>query len=243
MGLRRLEMKVIRTICFSHISSVIRTLASSFWRTWNCFVITRRVTLAVEICPCALNQKSRTITDGDVGGHLLPCALLSRLSGTVNGFSIATSLSRRLCSSHAWFAAYLPNLSKDSIASFPLSSLTGTSSAERKYWCAWRAGLIWPAVLNRQSRSTRRNSVGANIIGATLLRSTGWVFGGVERQSGKTFFFHFLDNPWHFDGRYRIVDWTRHDGHQWLLGRVLKSRRARLHAPHYLSQHWLRWSV
>jgi len=58
------------------------------------------ITLAVAIWPGALDQNSWTVSDGDGGGHLLPYAVLPRLSGTAHGVSRVTSLSRRLCSPH-----------------------------------------------------------------------------------------------------------------------------------------------
>ena len=45
----------------------------------------------------------------------------------------------------------------------------------------------------------------------------------------------------HFDGRYRCKDRTRHYGHQWLLGCVPRSRRARLHTPRRQPQHRVHW--
>ena len=36
-GVPRLEVTVMRTNYFSRISTVTRTLTSSFWRTWDCF--------------------------------------------------------------------------------------------------------------------------------------------------------------------------------------------------------------
>ena len=72
------------------------SLATSFWRTWDCFAARWHVILAVAIWTSALHLNSRTLSGGDVGeGHLLPYALLLRLPGTFHGSSGVTSLSRK----------------------------------------------------------------------------------------------------------------------------------------------------
>jgi hypothetical protein len=111
-----LELTVMRTVNFSRISSWTWILESSFWKTWGWFAAKWRVTLAVKIWPGALTPDA-TVLGGDVGGGLLPCSRSPNLSSTVHGFSILTTLSRRLCSSHTTScSAHLLAVSKESIA-------------------------------------------------------------------------------------------------------------------------------
>ena len=72
------------------------------------------------------------------------------LSSTVHGFSILTSLYRKLCFSHTTsYAANLPDVSNKSIASVLIRSRTGASSAERPCSGTCRAALKTSAVLTR----------------------------------------------------------------------------------------------
>jgi len=160
-----------RTSHFSRFSSATRILASSFWRTWHYFAVRFPVIFVVAIWPGALNLNWRTVSDGDVAEQLLSYALRRSLSGMIHGSSRVNLLYRRLCTLHTTScAAFLPTLYTKRIASVPIQSRHGAYSAERRCSCTWRGALRRSAVL---ARSTKASSVGANSIGATLLRGSG----------------------------------------------------------------------
>jgi hypothetical protein len=142
-------------------------------------------TCGCDMALCA-EPKLKDSSDGDVaGGHMLPCALLRHLSGTVHGFSRVTPLSRRLCSSHTSCAAYLPTLPNENIALAPIPPQTGANSAEKLlvYFegCSEKIGGPNKTVEIDESKFGRRKYHRGDPVKGQ------WVFGGVERESGKTF--------------------------------------------------------
>ena len=109
-----------------------------------------------------------TVSGGDVGESLFSCAPSPNLLGTLHGFSIQTSLSRRFCFSHTTTCAMnLPALSNESMVSALLRSRTGASSAETMLvyteGCYEKIGGS-----TRPPRSTRASSESANKAEVTL---------------------------------------------------------------------------
>ena len=112
---------------------------------------------------------------GDVSrGMLLSGVVGLCLSGTDPGSSRVILLSLkpyllRMTSS----AANLRTVSKVNIASVRILLLTGACSAGRSCWCIWSAA-------DESKFGRRKYHRGHPVKGQ-------WVFGGVERESGKTF--------------------------------------------------------
>jgi hypothetical protein len=168
----------------------------------------------------------------------MPCALSPNLSNTLHSFSIVTPLPGGYVS-HVRQSAprtCIPYQRRASLQSYYDRGLTAV--LQRPSSCTWRAAPRRSAVLTRPSKSTRKFGRRKYHKGHPVKGQ--WVFGGVESETGKMFLVPVTDKTADTYCRYRYMDRTRHYGHQWLLGCVPPSRRARLHTPHRQPQHGVR---
>ena len=182
-GVTRLEKTVMRTSYFSHISSSTWILASSFWRMWAWFAARWRVILAVAIWLGALTPNA-TVLGGDVGEGLLSCALTPIKHGS---WFQHTNLTFQ----EVMFLTHIIRREPAGLIKqkhrFGPTTLAGWGQFCTEVMLVYMQGCSEKVGGPNKTVEIDKNKFGVRKYGRAHPVKGQWVFGGVERESGRTF--------------------------------------------------------